>query len=104
MNGFTHSELALLSSIVRRAGDRNADILRLAIHGDVDAAAVDRASIVLALADEIEARCPGRTPITVRTKIERNVTLSIPALASWLARDLDNRFERAFGRPLVVRH
>ena len=104
LNGFTHEELALLSAVVRRAGDRNADIPRLAIDGDVDAAAVDRAAIVLALADEIEARCPGRAPITIRTTIDRSVTIAIPALASWLARDLDNRFERAFGRPLVVRH
>ena len=104
MNGFTHGELALLSAIVRRAGDRNADIPRLAVGGDVDAAAVDRAAIVLALADEIEARCPRRIPITIRTRIDRHVTLSVPALASWLVRDLDNRFARAFGRTLVVRH
>jgi hypothetical protein len=30
------------------------------------------------------------------------VTLSVPLLPSWLAKDLDQRFERAFGRPLIV--
>jgi hypothetical protein len=32
------------------------------------------------------------------------VTLSVPLLPSWLAKDLDKRFENAFGRSLVVRH
>jgi hypothetical protein len=32
------------------------------------------------------------------------VTLSVRALPSWLARDLDRRFERAFGRSLIIRH
>jgi hypothetical protein len=32
------------------------------------------------------------------------VTLSVPLLPSWLVKDLDKRFERAFGRALIVRH
>jgi len=104
LNGFTHRELALLSAIVRRAGDRNADILPLAVDDEVGPKLVERAAIILALADEIEARCPRGRPIAIRSDIGRDVTLSIPMLPSWLAKDLDKRFARAFGRALIVRH
>ena len=105
LNGFAHNELALVSAIVRRAGDRHADVLSLALDRDTfELGPVDRAAIILALADEIEARCPQGRRITVDCAIGRNVTLSVPLLPSWLARDLDKRFERAFGRALIVRH
>jgi exopolyphosphatase/guanosine-5'-triphosphate,3'-diphosphate pyrophosphatase len=105
LNGFAHNELALVSAIVRRAGDRHADVLSLGLDRDTFALGpVDRAAIILALADEIEARCPRGARIAVDCEIGRNVTLSVPVLPSWLARDLDKRFERAFGRPLIVRH
>jgi exopolyphosphatase/pppGpp-phosphohydrolase len=105
LNGFAHGELALVSSIVRRAGDRHADVLSLGLARDtLELGPVDRASIILALADEIEARCPHGRRIAVDCEIGRNVTLSVPLLSSWLARDLDRRFERAFGRSLVVRY
>jgi exopolyphosphatase/guanosine-5'-triphosphate,3'-diphosphate pyrophosphatase len=105
LNGFTHHELALVSSIVRRAGDRHADVISLGLADDtLEPEPVDRAAVVLALADEIEARCPHGRRIAVDCKIgSRNVTLSIPLLKSWLVKDLDKRFERAFGRSLIVR-
>jgi exopolyphosphatase/guanosine-5'-triphosphate,3'-diphosphate pyrophosphatase len=106
LNGFPHNELALVSAIVRRAGDRHADVLSLDgfARDTLDLGTVDRAAILLALADEIEARCAHGSPIAIDCKIGRNVTLTVPLLPSWLARDLDKRFERAFGRPLIVRH
>ena len=105
LNGFTHHELALMSAIVRRSSDRHADIPRLALDGDVlGPELVDRSAIILSLADEIEARSPPGRTIAVDCQVGRNVMLSIPVLPSWLARDLETRFERAFERPLVVRH
>jgi exopolyphosphatase/guanosine-5'-triphosphate,3'-diphosphate pyrophosphatase len=104
LNGFTHYELALVSAIVRRAGDRHAGVLPLALAGDTSRGLLDRAAIILALADEIEARCPGSGRIAVNCAVARHVTLSVPLLPSWLAKDLDKRFENAFGRSLVVRH
>jgi exopolyphosphatase/guanosine-5'-triphosphate,3'-diphosphate pyrophosphatase len=104
LNGFTHYELALMSAIVRRAGDRHADVVPLALAGDTSRGLLDRAAIIVALADEIEARCPRSGRIAVNCTIARHVTLSVPLLPSWLAKDLDKRFEHAFGRPLVVRH
>jgi exopolyphosphatase/guanosine-5'-triphosphate,3'-diphosphate pyrophosphatase len=104
LNGFTHAELALLAAIVRRAGDRHADIRPLAALGDIDPKLVERTAIILCLADEIEARCPPGERIAIRSDVGRNVTLSIPVLPSWLATGLEKRFERAFGTALIVRH
>jgi len=105
LHGFAHDELALVSAIVRRAGDRHADVLSLALARDtLTRGLLDRAAIILALADEIEARCPRGSRIAVDGEIGRNVTLSVPLLPSWLAKDLDKRFKRAFGRSLIVRH
>ncbi len=105
LNGFAHDELALVSAVVRRAGDRHADVLPLASVRDAfERGLLDRAAIILALADEIEARCPRGSRIAIDCEIGRNVTLSVPVLPSWLAKDLDNRFERVFGRALIIRH
>jgi exopolyphosphatase/guanosine-5'-triphosphate,3'-diphosphate pyrophosphatase len=106
LNGVSHNQLALVSAIVRRAGDRHADLVHLGLSRDErELGPLDRAAVILALADEIEARCPHGSPITVTCEIgRRHVTLSVPLLPSWLAKDLDKRFERAFGRSLIVRH
>ena len=105
LTGFSHDELALVSAVIRRAGDRHADVPSLAFVRDaLRRGLLDRAAIILALADEIEARCPRGGRIAVECRIGRTVTLSVPMLPSWLAKDLDTRFERAFGHPLVVRH
>ena len=64
---------------------------------------LERAAVVLALADEIEARCPRGSRIRVHCDVGREVTLSVPLLPSWLAKGLNKRFERAFGRALTVR-
>jgi len=104
LNGFSHYDLALVAAIVRRAGDRHADVVPLALDGDSSSGLLDRSAIILALADEIEARCPGRNRIAVSCTIGKYVTVAVPMLPSWLEKDLDKRFERAFGKPLVVRH
>jgi exopolyphosphatase / guanosine-5'-triphosphate,3'-diphosphate pyrophosphatase len=104
LNGFTHAELAVLAAIVRRAGDRHADVDSLAAIGGVTPDTLERTAIVLSLADQIEARCPPGRRIAVRSHAGRNVTLSIPALPSWLEDALEKRFRRAFGRGLIVRH
>jgi exopolyphosphatase/guanosine-5'-triphosphate,3'-diphosphate pyrophosphatase len=105
LTGFTHTELVLASAVLRLAGDRHADVSPLALsEGSLRRASIERAAIILALADAIEARCPPDQSIAVDCAIGRDVTLSVPALASWLVKDLDRRFERAFGRALIVRH
>jgi exopolyphosphatase/guanosine-5'-triphosphate,3'-diphosphate pyrophosphatase len=105
LSGITHQELTLTAAIVERAGDRHADVGALMSIAGSDVRWVDRAAVIVALADEIEKRCrPGRR-IEVKSAMERRrVTVTVPALPSWLAKDIDRRFERVFGRMLVVRH
>ncbi len=104
LNGFTHGELAFVSALVRQAGDRHADPTTLApLVAASDRDRLDRGAIILALADEIERRCPRGRPISVSCRVGREVRLSVPMLPAWRANDLTLRFERAFGKPLFVR-
>ena len=103
LDGFTHEELALVSALVRRTGDRHADTKTFGtLITDTDRAHLHRAAVVLALADAIEARCPRGRTITLKCAVGRNVTVSVPQLMSWRALDLGQRFERAFRKPLIV--
>jgi exopolyphosphatase/guanosine-5'-triphosphate,3'-diphosphate pyrophosphatase len=103
VGGISHEELAFASAIARRAGDRHADVPRIAAVREASAGGLlDRLAIILALADEIEARCPPARRISVSCRVGREVTLTIPSLGSWLVKNLDARFERAFGRLLIV--
>jgi exopolyphosphatase/guanosine-5'-triphosphate,3'-diphosphate pyrophosphatase len=103
MSGFTHEELALVSALVRRTGDRHADSRIFGtLIADADRPRLHRAAVVLALADAIEARCPRGRAITVACTVGRTITVSVPQLLSWRAEDLGHRFEQAFGKTLVV--
>ena len=104
LNGFTHEELAFVSALVRRAGDRHADSATLSpLVAASDQARLDRGAVLLALADEIERRCPRGRAIALSCHVGREVRVSVPMLPAWRASDLGRRFERAFGRSLVVR-
>jgi exopolyphosphatase/guanosine-5'-triphosphate,3'-diphosphate pyrophosphatase len=104
LDGFSHREMALLSAILRSGRDEDADLRSLSpILKSDERAAVERAAVVLALADDIEERCPRGAAITVRCEVARQgVRLDVPALAGWRPRQLGPRFERAFGQRLVV--
>jgi exopolyphosphatase/guanosine-5'-triphosphate,3'-diphosphate pyrophosphatase len=102
--GFSHREVALLSAILRRAGDEDASPKSYAplIQRD-DRPAIERAAAVLALADDIEERCPPGRRVDVACRITRDkAVVGVPALAGWRPRSIGRRFERAFGRRLVV--
>ncbi|HSD28576.1 MAG TPA: hypothetical protein VLL75_14835, partial [Vicinamibacteria bacterium] len=104
LGGFSHRQVALLAAIVRQAGDEEVLSRSLApLVTREDRAAVERAAVLLTLADEITERCaPGSAP-KLRCRIRgREATIVVPALASWGVRGLDGRFEAAFGRRLRV--
>jgi len=102
--GFSHRGLALLSAVLRGAGDEDSS---LRAYGPLltagDAAPIGQAATLLALADDIEERCPPGAPIAVQCESGRQeVTVSVAALAGWRPRAMAERFERAFGRKLAV--
>jgi exopolyphosphatase/guanosine-5'-triphosphate,3'-diphosphate pyrophosphatase len=104
MYGFSHRGLALLSAVLRRAGDEDGSLRRYAPLLDAeDAGMVARSAVLLALADDIEERCPPGPGLEVACEPGREeVKVTVPALAGWRPRALADRFQRAFGRRLIV--
>ena len=104
MDGFSHREIALLAAVLRGSRQRTVDVEPYApLLGKQDRAPIERAAVVLALADDIEERCPPGVPIGVRCSLgKRALGVSVPALLAWRPRALDQRFEKVFGRRLDV--
>jgi len=106
LNGFSHRQIALISAIIRGARrDEKSDAERYSpiLHAS-DWNAVHRARAILALAEDIEARCPEGSSVEVRCSLSKfRVNLEVPALAGWRPRGLGKRFERNFGRALVIK-
>jgi exopolyphosphatase/guanosine-5'-triphosphate,3'-diphosphate pyrophosphatase len=103
--GFTHRQIALIAAIVLAA---RTDRLRLGdfapLLGEDDRAAVLRAGLLLALADDIEERCPPGRRLSLRCRSTRAAFVAaVPQLAGWRPRGLGQRFARLFGRALLVR-
>jgi exopolyphosphatase/guanosine-5'-triphosphate,3'-diphosphate pyrophosphatase len=105
LNGFTHRTIALLSAIVRQAGDEDTGHKSYApLLGAEDVPAIERAAALLVLADDIEERCPDGKPITLDCHVSQTeVEVRVPELLAWRPRTMARRFERAFGRKLVVK-
>jgi exopolyphosphatase/guanosine-5'-triphosphate,3'-diphosphate pyrophosphatase len=105
LDGFSHRAIALLAAVARAAGGEDvrprsyAPLLERA-----DREPVRRAAVLLALADDIEERCPPGIPLTLSCRVTRSeARVRVPALLGWRTRPLDARFAEAFGRRLLVR-
>jgi exopolyphosphatase/guanosine-5'-triphosphate,3'-diphosphate pyrophosphatase len=104
LDGFSHREVALLSAVLRAARDEDADLRPLApiLKGE-DREGIEQAALVVALADDIEERCPRGAAIEVKCVVLKgDVRLEVPALAGWRPRGLGERFQRTFGKRLMV--
>ena len=102
--GFSHRGIALVSSIVRAAGDEDTKPRPYApLVTAKDEEAVRRAGALLALADDIGERCPRGETVKVECRVTKDeVVVKVKALAGWRTRTIGKRFERAFGRSLTV--
>jgi exopolyphosphatase/guanosine-5'-triphosphate,3'-diphosphate pyrophosphatase len=104
LDGFSHRAIALLSAVVRAAGDEDArpkSYAPLLLRSDREP--VLRAAVVLALADDLEERCPPGIPLTLRCSVTRGeARIEMAQLLAWRPRAIDERFARVFGRRLVV--
>ncbi len=105
LNGFSHHQIALISAIVRTAGDEETDPARYAaLLNENDWEGVERAAVLLALADDLEERCAPGAAIDLECKLRgRQAVLAVEGLAGWRPRALGPRFERVLGRALVVK-
>jgi exopolyphosphatase/guanosine-5'-triphosphate,3'-diphosphate pyrophosphatase len=105
LDGFTHREVALVSALVRASSDSERDWPRYApLVRRRDVPALERAGALLALADDLEERCPPGVVLEPRCRLAgRRAEVVLPALAGWRERGLGERFAAAFGRRLSVR-
>jgi exopolyphosphatase / guanosine-5'-triphosphate,3'-diphosphate pyrophosphatase len=102
--GFSHRGIALVSSIARAAGDEDGKPRPYApLVTAKDEEGVGRAGALLALADDIEERCPRGEKVELHCHVSKDeVVVKVKALAGWRPRTIGKRFERAFGRTLTV--
>lgn len=105
LKGFSHREVALLAAIVRCARDEDASVKAYSpLLDKEDRSEVEQAAVLLALADDIEERCPRGAPMALECRLRKGeAVVSVPALAGWRPRDVGPRFEGVFDRVLVVR-
>jgi exopolyphosphatase/guanosine-5'-triphosphate,3'-diphosphate pyrophosphatase len=104
LNGFSHRGIALVSAILRSAGDNDTRARSYAplLAGD-DGEKVLRAAVLLALADDVEERCPPGAQIHLECRIRKDeVVVRVPELGGWRDRKIGPRFGKAFGRTLTV--
>jgi exopolyphosphatase/guanosine-5'-triphosphate,3'-diphosphate pyrophosphatase len=104
LDGFSHRAVALLSAVTLAAGGEDMKPKSYApLLGRDDRTPVQRAGIVLALADDLEERCLPGAPVAMTCELTRSsAKVRVPALLGWRSRPLDDRFSDAFGRKLVV--
>jgi exopolyphosphatase/guanosine-5'-triphosphate,3'-diphosphate pyrophosphatase len=104
LDGFSHREIALVSAIVRLAGDEDASLKPYApLLTAGDRRALERAGVLLALADDIEERCARGDQIGLSCRLTaKEARVGVQGLAGWRPRAITERFERSFGRTLVV--
>ena len=101
--GFGHREILLLSILIEMADKSEWNLKRYRpLLREEDRGPLERASLVLALADLIEHRLPPKHAARVSCSIRKeSIVLRVPALAAWNSRELESRFRRAFGRELI---
>jgi exopolyphosphatase / guanosine-5'-triphosphate,3'-diphosphate pyrophosphatase len=104
LNGFSHHEVALLSAILRRAKDETADVQRYRpVLPKSELPSIDRAGVLLYLADELEKRCTLDERVAVDCKLDGDEAIvRIPQLRSWRDWPGEDRFFEVFGRKLRV--
>jgi exopolyphosphatase/guanosine-5'-triphosphate,3'-diphosphate pyrophosphatase len=103
--GFSHRQVALLAAVVRQAGDEDERLGRslAPLVTKDDEGPIERAAVLLALADEITERTPPGSRPGLDCRVRKGeVVVSVKTLPSWAVRGLGDRFEAAFGRKLKV--
>jgi exopolyphosphatase/guanosine-5'-triphosphate,3'-diphosphate pyrophosphatase len=105
LDGFSHREIALMAVLMRATGGERVRAAEWSpLLEESDEAGLERAAVILALADDIEERCPPGARVSVRCRVRRRqVEIKVPRMLGWRPRGLGARFRAAFGRDLIVR-
>jgi exopolyphosphatase/guanosine-5'-triphosphate,3'-diphosphate pyrophosphatase len=105
LRGFSHHSIALLAAVISRAGRDRANLRPYsALLDGTDPRLIDRAAVLLVLADEVERRMhPGDAAgAELRARRRGAVVLGLPIAHNWQPDGVGERFHRLFGRNLVV--
>jgi exopolyphosphatase/guanosine-5'-triphosphate,3'-diphosphate pyrophosphatase len=104
LTGFSHRQLAMLSALIRGTEQEMAwakGVARLLESEDADL--VQRAAVLMGLADEIERRlAPGVPGIVTCMVRAREVVVRAPVTPGWWLERSEKRFHGVFGRKLRV--
>ena len=103
--GFDHRQVLMLAAIVEHADDEGIDFRRYhpLLHPE-DRPSLQKAGIILALADSIERRAPPDRFADLTCEVQKDrVLLRSSAIENWDPRDLGERFLKAFSRDLVLK-
>jgi exopolyphosphatase/guanosine-5'-triphosphate,3'-diphosphate pyrophosphatase len=102
--GFSQQQRAQLAATVEKAGGSRTSSRRYRpLLSAAQMRDVERAGVILALADGIEPRTHPTDQLAInRLDSRREIILSIPLAAPWYPEDLLRRATRAFGKRLVI--
>ena len=104
LHGFSHRSIALIAALIVRAGNRRPSLEPYSALVEArERRSVSRAAVLLALADEVERRIPKGKPVSVQSQTGRGgVILAVPVPHDWEPVEIAGRFQRVFGRELLI--
>jgi exopolyphosphatase/guanosine-5'-triphosphate,3'-diphosphate pyrophosphatase len=104
LDGFSQVEVARIAAVLHAADEEGIDLDEYSpLVGHADRATVERAAVVLLLADDLLERAPrGTTPRLSVTVRGDKVTVHPTRVSAWRPRGLGERFLRTFRKELFV--
>ena len=104
LDGFSQAEVARIAAVLHAADEEGIDLDQYApLVTKEDRATVERAAVLLLLADDLLERAPRGTTPRLNVSLRGNrVTIHPTRVTAWRPRGLGDRFLRTFKRPLVV--
>jgi exopolyphosphatase/guanosine-5'-triphosphate,3'-diphosphate pyrophosphatase len=105
LDGFSHHDILLLSTILADANNQDAGLLAFASFvSDIEEADIRRAAVLLRIADDIlqHSPIPGAADFACRVGSDE-VQIIGAGFEGWMPRGVGSRFERLFDRRLTVK-
>ena len=105
LDGFSHHDILLLSTILADANNQDAGLLAFASFvSDIKEGDIRRAAMLLRIADDILQHSSTRSAADFDCRVGRaEVQIIGPGFDGWIPRGVGSRFERLFDRRLTVK-
>ena len=104
LDGFSQAEVARIAAVLHAADEEGIALDDFApLVSRADRSTVERAAVILLLADDLLERAPrGTTPRVIVTNRSDRVSIRATRVTAWRPRGLGDRFFRTFKKELVV--